>query len=78
MICSSYGVKPEFVKSKLSEGFSKYDVYGVCEEMSNSMGDGVGYASIIEESITEIPKPKKSENMTSSTIGSLIVNRRGK
>lgn len=65
VICSGYNLDPSDVCKHLSEGFTKSDVYCVCEEMNNSKKNGINYKSVVVESldnsqrtVSNNPQPK--------------------
>lgn len=80
VICSGYNLEPTEVRKYLKEGFTKSDVYCVCEEMNNSKKNGISYNSIITESLDD-----NSNSRVTSTTPSVnqpkfaytAVNRRG-
>jgi predicted nucleic acid-binding Zn-ribbon protein len=62
VICSGYNLTVESVKEKLPVGFTKSDIYCVCESVSNSFKRGLNYSNVISESVQaderkEVNKP---------------------
>lgn len=76
VICSGYNLTVESVMRKLPVGFTKSDIYCVCEEMSNSVDSSVDYTRVINESIDTKPTEKRS-SMTPKLDSSMWSNRRG-
>ena len=61
------------VKSKLDEGFTKDDVYRVCESFSNSVINGVSYENI-SESVVSNARVNNTSTPTSSRIEEMMLN----
>ena len=61
VIAGNYGMSVSTVKSKLHEGFTKDDVYRVCESFSNAVINGVSYDSVAE-SVTQISDNKENKS----------------
>ena len=60
VICSSYGIGIDSVREHLGVGFTKDDVYSVCEKLSSSVNRGI---SMIVEELDK----KVTDNNTSET-----------
>lgn len=75
VIASGYSLTVESVRAKLPVGFTKSDVYNVCETMSHSMDKRMSYPSIIEES-SESHGEKKESNMPGPRVA--FIDRRGR
>lgn len=80
VICSQYNLTVESVARKLPIGFTKSDVYCLCEEMSNSLKNGVDYTSVIDKGVSRERKSGhvESESRISPRFNSgMWVDRRG-
>ena len=80
VICSGYNLEPSEVRKYLNEGFTKSDVYCVCEEMSNSKKNGISYNSLVTESLDSNNNNTKSSEEHSQLnyiYSNSAVNRRG-
>lgn len=54
VICSGYNLNPQEILNKLPVGFTKSDIYNICEGMTNSVVNGLSFDSVvIEESNNE-------------------------
>lgn len=73
VIAGNYGMSASAVKSKLDEGFTKDDVYRVCESFSNSVINGVSYENI-SESVVSNAKANNTSTPTSSRIEEMMLN----
>lgn len=74
VICSGYNLTTESVKKNLPAGFTKSDIYIVCESMSNSQRDSISYASVVSEDVHESDSNKSNINQKPNIS---FVNRRG-
>lgn len=80
VICSGYNLNPEDVMNQLKVGFTKSDVYCVCESMSNSVKNGIDFGSVIitessEDVSRQVDNPVSDPVRLKSWIGQ--GNRRG-
>lgn len=73
VICDSYNLPVNAVKSRLGKGFSKSDIYCVCESMSSSNRNN--FPSVIMEN--ETVEETKNSNNSGSRVNYFGVNRRG-
>lgn len=80
VICSGYNLNPNEVLNRLKVGFTKSDIYCVCESMSNSARNGVSFDSVVitessEEISGQIDNPVSDPVRLKTWIGN--GNRRG-
>ena len=79
VIAGNYGLTVESVQSKLSVGFSKSDVYSICESMSTNNSIGSFRNSIVDTQIVNESSLDRKENIvnTKPRVGEIFSNRRG-
>jgi len=79
VIAGNYGLTVESVQSKLPVGFSKSDVYSICESMSTNNSIGSFRNSIVDTQIVNESSQVRKENTvnTKPRVGEIFSNRRG-
>ena len=75
MICSSYGIDSNSVREYLRVGFTKDDVYSVCERVSSAICKGS--PMIVEEVESYNTKTSDTHSNKSEVRDLFSVNRRG-
>ena len=79
VIAGNYGLTVESVQSKLPVGFSKSDVYSICESMSTNNSIGSFRNSIVDTQIVNESSQVRKENTvnTKPRVCEIFSNRRG-
>lgn len=77
VISSGYGLTVEEVSKKLPVGFTKSDIYYVCESMHNKDRRGTEFVPVVESSVVPFESTSESPNKKNVFSFGMGANRRG-